>query len=305
MPAFDDPSVDNRLRYFTYMPADVYPEVSLGVYFVVGSVLLYQTIRSKAQGWVYILAGTAFAESLGYIFRTVCVYDTTFAMYVLMTLFLLLPPNALALVNYKTIAKIIEDSVQAKPNKFWLRPKFVNWFYFSSDVFSIAMQGAGGGMMTTMKGRNAGKRIVLVGLTVQLFFFACYLFTTFYVWRKPEYAVSQGPRDKSPAAAKRKVMLAIVLTTLIIYLRSIYRIAEFADGYGGKIYSAEWAFYVFDTILIFIAFLVYIVLFIGPNFSKQKRMADGLEHEPKVESESTAVHSSSSSQLVQKNTDIA
>ncbi|KAJ1879467.1 hypothetical protein H4R99_004033 [Coemansia sp. RSA 1722] len=290
MPGFDDPTVDNRIRYFTYMPANVYPQVSLGVYFVVGAVLMYQTIRSKAQGWVYILAGTAFAESLGYIFRTVCVYDTTFAMYVLMTLFLLLPPNALALVNYKTIGKIIDDSVQARPKRFWLRPKFVNWFYFASDIFSIAMQGAGGGMMTTMKGRDAGKKIVLVGLTVQLFFFACYLLTTVYVWRKPEYVVSQGPRDKSPAAAKRKVMIAIVVTTIIIYLRSIYRIAEFADGYGGKIYSAEWAFYVFDTILIFIAFLVYIVLFIGPNFTKQR----------KTLSDSIPAHNTSSSQLMEK-----
>ncbi|KAJ1645953.1 hypothetical protein J3B02_000843 [Coemansia erecta] len=287
--------LDERIRYFTYMPADVYPEISLGVYFVVGLVLIYQSIRSKAQWWVYILAVTAFGESLGYIFRTVCVYDTTFAMYVLMTLFLLLPPNALALVNYKTIAKIIEDSVQAKPNKFWLRPKFVNWFYFSSDVFSIAMQGAGGGMMTTAKGREPGKKIVLVGLIVQLFFFACYLFTTFYVWRKPEYAVSQGPRDKSPAAAKRKVMLAIVLTTLIIYLRSIYRIAEFADGYGGKIYSAEWAFYVFDTILIFIAFLVYIVLFIGPNFSKLRAIQGAIYGYPqKMESGDVTINNSSS-----------
>ncbi|KAJ1798049.1 hypothetical protein LPJ75_006924, partial [Coemansia sp. RSA 2598] len=89
--------LDERIKYFSYMPANVYPQVSLGVYFVVGVVLTYQSIRSKAQGWVYILAGTAFAECLGYIFRTVCVYDTTFAMYVLMTLFLLLPPNALAL----------------------------------------------------------------------------------------------------------------------------------------------------------------------------------------------------------------
>ncbi|KAJ1879468.1 hypothetical protein H4R99_004032 [Coemansia sp. RSA 1722] len=287
--------LDDRIKYFTYMPANVYPQVSLGVYFVVGIVLMYQTIRSKAQWWVYILAVTAFTESLGYIFRAICVYDTTFAMYVLMTLFLLLPPNALALVNYKTIGKIIEDSVQARPKRFWLRPKFVNWFYFASDIFSIAMQGAGGGMMTTAKGREPGKKIVLVGLIVQLFFFACYLLTTVYVWRKPEYIVNQGPRDKSPAAAKRKVMIAIVLTTIIIYLRSIYRIAEFADGYGGKIYSAEWAFYVFDTLLIFIAFLVYIVLFIGPNFSKVRASQHTVYGYPqKMESDDTTVHYSSS-----------
>ncbi|KAJ2112456.1 hypothetical protein GGF48_005333, partial [Coemansia sp. RSA 921] len=106
-----------------------------------------------------------------------------------------------------------------------------------------------------------------------LFFFACYLATAFYVWWRPEYTVHVSPSDVSHASAKRRVMLAVTLTTGILYLRSIYRIAEFADGYGGKIYSSEWAFYVFDTILIFIAFIVYIVFFIGRNFPRSSNVA--------------------------------
>ncbi|KAJ2116454.1 hypothetical protein GGH17_006036, partial [Coemansia sp. RSA 788] len=39
------------------------------------------------------------------------------------------------------------------------------------------------------------------------------------------------------------------------------------------IYSSEWAFYVFDTILIFIAFIVYIVFFIGRNFPRSSNVA--------------------------------
>ncbi|KAJ1663276.1 hypothetical protein IW140_005373 [Coemansia sp. RSA 1813] len=267
--------VDERLKYFTYMPAGVYPEVSLAVYFVVGTILVILGVRARAQRWVHILSGTAYAEALGYVFRTVCVTKTTFGLYVLMTLFLLLPPNAIALFNYKTIGEIIRmnNSRMGAKNKskwrFWLKPKFVNWFYFSSDLFSIAMQGAGGGMMTSFKTRDTGKTVVLIGLVVQLFFFACFLVTAIYVWRKPEYLVQQGPRDRSQTAAKRKVMINITLTTVLLYIRSIYRIAEFADGYGGKIYSAEWAFYVFDTIVVFLAFLVYIILYIGPNFPRR------------------------------------
>ncbi|KAJ1795890.1 hypothetical protein LPJ75_007351, partial [Coemansia sp. RSA 2598] len=99
------------------------------------------------------------------------------------------------------------------------------------------------------------------------------------------------------------VMVAVVLTTIILYLRSIYRIAEFADGYNGDIYSAEWAFYVFDTLFIFIAFLVYIVLFIGPNFSKQRIAAADSnvvydQYEAKAGPEDTPVNSTSRSDLV-------
>ncbi|KAJ1734407.1 hypothetical protein H4217_003473 [Coemansia sp. RSA 1939] len=298
---WDDPTVDQRLKYFTYYPKRGYPEASLSVFAIVGTILVVLGVRTRAQRWVHILSGTAYAEMLGYIFRSVCVTDTTFAMYVVMTLFLLLPPNALALFNYKTVGEIIRQNnisnerVRSRNKsgwRFWLRPRFVSWFYFSSDLFSIAMQGAGGGMLTSWDTRDAGNSIVLVGLSVQLFFFACFTVTAVYVWRSPDYVVYQGPRDRSPAAAKRKVMICILVTTVLLYLRSIYRIAEFADGYGGKIYSSEWAFYVFDTIIVFLAFLVYIFMYVGPNFpqnrERERRLELATESKPEENADSSA-----------------
>ncbi|KAJ2889998.1 hypothetical protein GGI21_006343 [Coemansia aciculifera] len=79
-------------------------------------------------------------------------------------------------------------------------------------------------------------------------------------------------RDSSSAAAKRKVLCTVISTTMFLYSRSIYRIAEFADGYGGSIYSAEWAFYVFDTILIFIAFITYVAMPLGPHFVRGRAL---------------------------------
>ncbi|KAJ1726591.1 hypothetical protein LPJ61_005081 [Coemansia biformis] len=258
---------DDRLVYFTYLPANVYPQVAVGLYAAAALILVWQIERSHAQRWLYILPGTALAEALGYVFRTICVTNTTFTMYVLMTLFLLVPVNALALANYRAVGKVIRDS-GAPSRKFWLRPAFVSWFYFSSDVFSIAMQGAGGGMMTSMKTRDTGKYIVMVGLSVQLLFFACYLVTAIHIWRSPKYTVYVSASDRSVKVAKCKVFGVLTATTILLYLRSIYRIVEFADGYGGKIYSSEWAFYAFDTIIIFLAFLVYIAVFIGRNFPR-------------------------------------
>lgn len=272
----------NQLLYFTYIPANIYPYVSLGAYALVTIILAIQIERTRSQRWLHIMTGTALAETIGYVFRIVCLYNTKFASFVVMTLFLLLPPNALALANYKLVGKIIAEAPPVRHSKwrFWLKPKFVHWFYFSSDLFSIAMQGAGGGMLTTDNRdiRNIGKYVALVGLVVQLFFFGCFLVTTCYVWAKPIYTVEQSRKDKSPRAAKIKVLSVAVITTILLYVRSIYRVVEFADGYGGKIYSAEWAFYVFDTIVIFIAFVVYIVLFIGYNFPRHaKSSKEGMQ----------------------------
>ncbi|KAJ2854601.1 hypothetical protein GGI22_004440, partial [Coemansia erecta] len=106
-----------------------------------------------------------------------------------------------------------------------------------------------------------------------------------------------APRDRSQAAAKRKIMVNITLTTILLYIRSIYRIAEFADGYGGKIYSAEWAFYVFDTVIVFVAFLVYMVLYVGPNFPRRQAAGSAAAAAAASEPQDEA-KSESSAQLV-------
>ncbi|KAJ2796383.1 hypothetical protein H4R20_005548 [Coemansia guatemalensis] len=267
---FDNEDIDERLRYFTYIPKDVYPEVAMSLFFIAAVILVWQIVHYRAQRWLYILPGTALAEAIGYAVRIVCIHQMSFAAYVVMTLFLLVPVNALALANYKAVAVVIRERQGPKERFFFLRPRFVTWFYFSSDIFSIAMQGAGGGMMTGDDDtRDVGKVIVLIGLIVQLFFFSCFLATCVYVWRNPEYNVHVSKCDRNQRFAKMRVLGAVSATTVLIYLRSIYRIAEFADGYGGKIYSAEWAFYVFDAILIFLAFVVYIVVFIGHNFPRR------------------------------------
>ncbi|ORX68580.1 hypothetical protein DL89DRAFT_202908, partial [Linderina pennispora] len=215
--------------------------------------------------WMYILVGTAVAESVGYIVRNVLIYHTSLGLFVFMNLCLLLPPNALALFNYKTIGEVVRRSNVAA-HRFWLKPKFITWFFFGSDIFSFLIQATGGSMQATESTRNAGKYIALFGLAVQLIFFACFLAITIYVKRSAAYVVSAGPKDKTGTGAKIKLMRVIIATTILLYVRSIYRVAEFADGYGGKIYGAEWAFYVFDCLAILFSFVIYILWFVGHHF---------------------------------------
>ncbi|KAJ1948808.1 hypothetical protein EC988_005023, partial [Linderina pennispora] len=145
-------------------------------------------------------------------------------------------------------------------------PKFITWFFFGSDIFSFLIQATGGSMQATESTRNAGKYIALFGLAVQLIFFACFLAITIYVQRSAAYVVSAGPKDMTDKGAKIKLMRVIIATTILLYVRSIYRVAEFADGYGGKIYSAEWAFYVFDCLAMLFSFVIYILWFVGHHF---------------------------------------
>ncbi|KAI8318707.1 hypothetical protein GQ54DRAFT_299955 [Martensiomyces pterosporus] len=253
--------------YFTYTPVHGAPEAAAVIFAGIAILVVIKAKQTQSPRWVHILTGTAVAESLGYIFRAVCINHISLGMFVAMNLFLLLPPNAFALYEYKTVGQVVRHSnVQAK--HFWLRPKFITWFFFSSDVFSFLLQSTGASMMSSKDSAQSGKWIALVGLAVQLVFLACFVVTAIYVHRDPSYKVARGRKDKTPEGAKKRLMYTVFATIALIYIRSVYRLIEFADGYGGKIYSSEWPFYVFDFAMILAGFALNIVFFVGDHFSK-------------------------------------
>lgn len=255
----------NAMNYFHYYPNFPLAIVSLVVYLLLSAALFVRVYTTRSRKFLYILGITGLLESVGYIFRIVSTKNTTLGSYIGMSLFLLLPPNALALVNYKATGEMIRLS-GVPPSRFFLKPKFVTWFFFSSDIFAFLLQGSGGGLQS-MGGENAslGKTITLIGLIVQLFFFASFAFITMHVHRNPKYQYSVVGQTNP----KGKLCVCLYITLILLYVRSIYRIAEYAGGFDGPIASAEWAFYVFDTLIIAIAFVVYYIIFIGNYLPKR------------------------------------
>ncbi|KAJ1949331.1 hypothetical protein EC988_004813, partial [Linderina pennispora] len=120
---------------FDYHPVNGVPGAAAGLFAIIAAIHVWQTIHYNAPKWMYILVGTAVAESVGYIVRNVLIYHTSLGLFVFMNLCLLLPPNALALFNYKTIGEVVRRS-NVPAHRFWLKPKFITWFFFGSDIFS-------------------------------------------------------------------------------------------------------------------------------------------------------------------------
>ncbi|KAJ1828975.1 hypothetical protein LPJ56_000736 [Coemansia sp. RSA 2599] len=226
-------------------------------------------MKTDSARWFYILVGTAVAESLGYIFRSVCINHISLGLFICMNLCLLLPPNALALFNYKVLAEIARQS-NVSESRFYLRPRFIVWFFFASDVFSFLLQSTGASMTADDDMVASGRWICIGGLSIQLVFLTSFVVLVALIMRDPRYAVLEGDKDGAGKGSKMHVLWTVHATTALIYIRSIYRLVEFIDGYGGDIYSAEWAFYVFDSIMILLAFIVYIVVFLGRYFPRKQ-----------------------------------
>ncbi|KAJ2528292.1 hypothetical protein EV175_007468, partial [Coemansia sp. RSA 1933] len=97
---------DTTHDLFTYQPVRVAPEIAACLFAIAAIVLVVRIVKTLSARWMYILVGTAASESAGYILRAVCAEHPSMGIFVAMTLFLLLPPNALALFNYKAVGEI-------------------------------------------------------------------------------------------------------------------------------------------------------------------------------------------------------
>lgn len=107
-----------------------------------------------------------------------------------------------------------------------------------------------------------GQWIIIAGLCVQLLFFGAFLITsiTFH------YRIIQSPTRESKSSIDlrgrvvprdwRALLFALYLSSVLILIRSIYRVIEFAQGNSGYVISHEVFLYIFDAAMMFLVMVV-------------------------------------------------
>lgn len=136
-------------------------------------------------------------------------------------------------------------------------------FFFASDILCLAIQGAGAGMSSSLNNndQNTAKALLIIGLILQLFFLTCFTAITIYLNLNKKYGL-RGVKQY------RAVFICLYVTIGLMYIRSIFRLIEFIDGWFGKIASNEVYFYIFDFLMIFLCFVVFTVLHFGVHLRK-------------------------------------
>ena len=124
----------------------------------------------------------------------------------------------------------------------FLNTKTIAGVFFAIDIVTIAVQRAGSAIVSSTlqtKGSasESGETIILIGLAVQLAFFALFILVTLYVYRC---------QKKMPpsAAAPKQVYICLLLTIILITIRNIFRVAETAMKWTGYLMVHEVFFYI-------------------------------------------------------------
>lgn len=146
----------------------------------------------------------------------------------------------------------------------------------TSDFLTLVMQGVGGVWAQTahQKGENArpGLNLMIAGLLLQAISLGFFM----VVGALFMLQVRRGMPDQSPSKvfARRRLIfrafvLGLLLSTILILIRSIYRVAELWGGFKGTLWNDETDFMVLDGCMMGISVILLTVLHPGPAFRGQ------------------------------------
>ncbi|KXH42482.1 hypothetical protein CNYM01_08527 [Colletotrichum nymphaeae SA-01] len=191
--------------------------------------------------------------------------------YTIQSLTLLLGPALLAASIYMVLGRLIRF-LEAE-HLALIRTKWLTKLFVLGDVISFVTQGAGGAILSRAKSLSdvdLGENIIIAGLAVQILFFGGFIIVTCLF----HYRINQNPTDPCNSASLRwKPFLWILYgASLLIMIRSVFRVAEYVTGSNGALMASEVYIYVFDAALMFLVAAVFNVFHPGTIIQTENKL---------------------------------
>ncbi|KAL8898096.1 MAG: hypothetical protein Q9207_006872 [Kuettlingeria erythrocarpa] len=197
------------------------------------AVHVLQLVRYKT--WFFTpLALACFLETVGYIFRSLSSKNDPYHIiwFVVQYFMIVVAPVFISASIYVCINKLIAwaKSVGYLLDQWWLAPKVILWGFVTVDILTTIMQIAGaaliGSSQSNQNDPTTGNNILLAGLAIQSFSFTIFL-TVLTLFR---FALAKDPRGQSKVRTKDWFISALALASLLVYLRTLFRLSETAQG---------------------------------------------------------------------------
>ena len=171
-----------------------------------------------------------------------------------------------------------------------LAPRSYTYIFIGCDIFALFLQGAGGGLAATAKthsGSQTGAHVMVAGLAWQVVSMTLFLglWADFALrvkrakvsagWKKDQrdpFAVLRDSRKfrifkickfcptsipyckiKQSMRIKLRMNTGLAVSTVLIFIRSIYRVVELQGGFSGKIANNQASFMILEGPMILIA----------------------------------------------------
>ncbi|KAJ6558859.1 RTA1-domain-containing protein [Mycena vulgaris] len=179
--------------------------------------------------------------------------DTPFLIQITTTI---IAPTPLLAASFMILSRVVQ---RLGTQYSLLTPKWFTVLFLPCDLIALVVQGVGGGMASSaddLAGANVGAHVMLGGIGFQ--FLVIIVFTVValdfvqrYIRDRPRRA---GRSPRGILNLRLKIMLlALAFSTIVLVVRSVYRIVELAGGWDGPIIRTEIYFNIFDGAMVVLA----------------------------------------------------
>ncbi|CAG2011041.1 unnamed protein product [Fusarium graminearum] len=257
-----DTTADGKLDFklYRYTPSLPGAIVATVVFGILSCLHIWRFSRARAWYFIPFTVGGVF-ETIGYAARIVSHNNKeSVPAYSVQAILILVAPALFAASIYMILGRII---ISLRAQHLSLIPvRWLTKLFVCGDVVSFSLQAAGGGIQAsgTIKAYDLGEKIIIVGLFIQIVVFGFFVLTSTLFHRRckknPTLAVRQ-------LAFPWKLDLAVLYTvSIIILVRSIFRVIEYLQGNDGYLISHEVFLYIFDAILMAIVMVVFLIWYV-------------------------------------------
>ncbi|KAL1904265.1 hypothetical protein Sste5344_010015 [Sporothrix stenoceras] len=212
---------------------------------------VFYNYKPNLAAAILFTRGGAIVEAVGYIGRALSskeAPDFTKDPYIVQSLLILLGPTLMAATVYMVLGRLVLV-LQGEKNAI-IKPRWITKVFVTGDVLSFFTQGAGPGLLSAAKIQsdvNKANYIIVGGLAIQILFFGFFI----------------------------GLLCVLYIGSTMILIRSVYRMAEYAQGSAGELQKKEFWLYIFDSLPIIVVTLVFIISHPGPLGSKSSSTVEG------------------------------
>lgn len=152
--------------------------------------------------------------------------------------------------------------------------------FMTNDFISLVLQGAGGGLAATANNNSeseTGRNIMIAGVVFQvvslLIFMGLWMEFLLRLCRSSSSAKDQRFAELRDAKRFAWFQYALSAAVVLVFVRSVYRVAELQQGFNGPIANNQVSFMILEGPMIFLAVLVMTVLHPGIAFGNNLHSA--------------------------------
>lgn len=106
----------------------------------------------------------------------------------------------------------------------------------------------------TISAMHTGENIIIGGLVVQVLFFGCFIVTSL-IWHSRMRKLPTS-RIISKSIPWEMQLYALYSASVLILVRSVFRLIEYGQGNDGYLISHEYYLYIFDSTLMWITMAI-------------------------------------------------